>query len=193
MNIKAIETRYGGYRFRSRTEARWAVFFDTLGVVYEYEKEGYNLGGVLYLPDFWLPEHGIWVEIKPTEPTEEEREKARRLAIASEKNVVIFQGAPWFNIVRCLFTHDESDIARKNGGDFIAEFHKGSDFNEAEKAWIKFDMYRWAWAAWMYYEGEPGNSGIGFFFDDKDVAKAKHPVIADAYKAAREARFERNR
>jgi hypothetical protein len=28
--IKAIETSYKGYRFRSRLEARWAVFFDAL-------------------------------------------------------------------------------------------------------------------------------------------------------------------
>lgn len=26
--IKAIDTYYKGYRFRSRLEARWAVFFD---------------------------------------------------------------------------------------------------------------------------------------------------------------------
>jgi hypothetical protein len=32
-NIKAIETLYRGYRFRSRTEARWAVFFDGVGLV----------------------------------------------------------------------------------------------------------------------------------------------------------------
>ena len=34
MSIKAIETRYNGYRFRSRTEARWAVFFDAFGIRY---------------------------------------------------------------------------------------------------------------------------------------------------------------
>jgi len=27
---QVIETEYKWYRFRSRTEARWAVFFDTL-------------------------------------------------------------------------------------------------------------------------------------------------------------------
>ena len=37
MNIKPIETIYKGYRFRSRLEARWAVFFDALGIEYEYE------------------------------------------------------------------------------------------------------------------------------------------------------------
>lgn len=64
--IKAIETRYKGYRFRSRLEARWAVFFDALGIEWEYEKEGFDLGvHGWYLPDFWLPKHGIWIEIKP--------------------------------------------------------------------------------------------------------------------------------
>ena len=53
--IKPIETLYNGYRFRSRLEARWAVFFDTLGVKYEYEPEGYVLpDGTYYLPDFLI-------------------------------------------------------------------------------------------------------------------------------------------
>jgi len=64
--IKAIETVYNSYRFRSRLEARWAVFFDTLGVPYEYEPEGFELrGGNRYLPDFWLPTCDCWLEIKP--------------------------------------------------------------------------------------------------------------------------------
>jgi hypothetical protein len=37
MEIKPIETEYGGYKFRSRLEARWAVFFDTAKIKYEYE------------------------------------------------------------------------------------------------------------------------------------------------------------
>jgi hypothetical protein len=64
--IRPIETVYNGYRFRSRLEARWAVFFNTLNVRYEYESEGFELGdGIRYLPDFWLPDHRCWVEIKP--------------------------------------------------------------------------------------------------------------------------------
>lgn len=63
--IKAIETVYKGYRFRSRLEARWAVFFDALGVEYEYEPEGYVLSnGEKYLPDFYLPKLRIYVEVK---------------------------------------------------------------------------------------------------------------------------------
>lgn len=53
--IRAIETEYNGYRFRSRLEARWAVAFDAMGIKYEYEPEGYVLhDGTLYLPDFKL-------------------------------------------------------------------------------------------------------------------------------------------
>lgn len=51
--IKPIETIYNGYRFRSRLEARWAVFLDSLGVKYEYEPEGFEMpDGTRYLPDF---------------------------------------------------------------------------------------------------------------------------------------------
>ena len=64
--IEAIETSYAGYRFRSRLEARWAVFFDSLRIPWEYESEGYLIGAEKrpYLPDFWLPEAGTWVEVK---------------------------------------------------------------------------------------------------------------------------------
>lgn len=63
--LKAIETRYKGYRFRSRLEARWAIFFDALGLQWEYEKEGFILpSGRYYLPDFWIEGLG-WFEIKP--------------------------------------------------------------------------------------------------------------------------------
>lgn len=64
--IKAIETKYKGYRFRSRLEARWAVFFDALGIKWEYEPEGFDLDEAgYYLPDFRLTEHNQYVEIKP--------------------------------------------------------------------------------------------------------------------------------
>ncbi len=53
--IRPIQTEYNGYLFRSRLEARWAVFFDACGVEWEYEPEGYELGnGIRYLPDFLL-------------------------------------------------------------------------------------------------------------------------------------------
>ena len=78
-DIKPIETLYQGYRFRSRLEARWAVFFDTLGIEWQYEKEGFELpNGTRYLPDFWLPKLDCWIEIKGQDPTEGEHAKLAR-------------------------------------------------------------------------------------------------------------------
>jgi hypothetical protein len=54
MSIKSIPTQYGGVLFRSRLEARWAVFFDSCGWDWAYEQEGYTIDGVNYLPDFRL-------------------------------------------------------------------------------------------------------------------------------------------
>lgn len=89
--IKAIETVYNGYRLRSRLEARWAVFFDTLGIEYQYEPEGFDLGnGIWYLPDFWLPGFELWVEIKGTEPNYDEQSKAALLAQQGDNTVLIF-------------------------------------------------------------------------------------------------------
>lgn len=63
--MKAIQTEYRGYKFRSRLEARWAVFFDMLAIKYQYEAEGYELtNGKSYLPDFYLPDYDMYVEVK---------------------------------------------------------------------------------------------------------------------------------
>jgi hypothetical protein len=65
--IKTIPTTYNGIKFRSRLEARWAVFFDELGIKYLYEYEGFELENKeWYLPDFYLPEYGIYCEVKPS-------------------------------------------------------------------------------------------------------------------------------
>lgn len=65
--IKAIETHYDGCRFRSRLEARWAVFLNHEGITWEYEPQGFTIdtpiGKRNYLPDFWLGT-GQWAEVK---------------------------------------------------------------------------------------------------------------------------------
>lgn len=95
--MKAIETKYRGRRFRSRTEARWAVFFDALETPWEYEKEGFELPSGRYLPDFWLPEVGVgcWFEVKGVEPTDHEKKLAKELAEVTQSPVFIFAGQPW--------------------------------------------------------------------------------------------------
>lgn len=100
--IKAIPTKHRGITFRSRLEAHWAVFFDELGIKYHYELQGFDLGHVCYLPDFFLPEHNIWIEIKPKAPTHDEWDKAASLLLAlvksgSNAGVGILYGRPWLD------------------------------------------------------------------------------------------------
>ena len=67
--IAAIDTIYKGYRFRSRLEARWALFFDLCGMAWHYEAEPIKVNGEAYLPDFKLavPElrQPVYLEVKP--------------------------------------------------------------------------------------------------------------------------------
>ncbi len=89
MFAKPIETIYKGIRFRSRLEARWAVFLDSLDCSWAYESEGYELPfSGWYLPDFRvhnfpMGQNGdrfeIWVEVKGTMPSNEEINKLREL------------------------------------------------------------------------------------------------------------------
>lgn len=94
-DIRAIETRYKGYRFRSRLEARWAVFFDSCGFGWKYEDEGFMLpNGENYLPDFWLESLGLFAEIKGKSFTDSETERCRILCQASGRNVMMLDGLP---------------------------------------------------------------------------------------------------
>lgn len=96
MTIKAIETIYNGYRFRSRLEARWAVFFDKLQIQYEYELQGFELpGGIRYLPDFYVPSLGVHVEVKPHgKLSASEIEKLVRFAADADKPTLLISGTP---------------------------------------------------------------------------------------------------
>src|SRR5262245_59903512 len=94
MNVKSIATEYGGILYRSRTEARWAVFFTEQKIPFIYEADGFELDGMRYLPDFLLTFGNCWFEVKPFDPLPAEIEKARRLAQATKKLVFIAPGNP---------------------------------------------------------------------------------------------------
>jgi hypothetical protein len=73
--MKALDTEWNGYKFRSALEARWAAYFDKKNWVYVYEPQAYYISEVKsgYLPDFIV--EGIYTEIKPFEPQGIDREK----------------------------------------------------------------------------------------------------------------------
>lgn len=98
-SIKPIETKYKGFRFRSRLEARWAVYFDAMRIPWEYEPEGFDLGDLgWYLPDFHLYEKNIFAEVKPiggdVEVAKAKLEALVNLAVPVEFDCVLLDGPP---------------------------------------------------------------------------------------------------
>lgn len=207
--IKAIETSYKGYRFRSRLEARWAVFFDALGVAWEYEKQGYDLGlAGWYLPDFWLPDYRYWVEIKPNLDAvaiDEKKLSAFNAALNQDQDIFaereglsIFCGSPWAD--RSTFKTDYHVYLP------LHSFAKSTTYHWAACPLCgRFDLYDPYWPA----EGElavfcwpcdgggaPRIYGDDFSFFHKGGAITTRPErvypakLFDAYAAARGARFE---
>lgn len=117
--MKAIETSYKGYKFRSRLEARYAVFFDAMGIKWRYEIEGFVLpSGEYYLPDFWLPEFngGMWVEVKAEEFTEEEKAKCYELCFGSKKNVWLANDTPDLTCYEVFYWVDEPPYVMEGDG-----------------------------------------------------------------------------
>lgn len=87
--MKPIETAYNGVTFRSRLEARWALFFDLLKIRWLYEHEGFELASGRYLPDFYLPDLDVWVEIKPVSVSDPRHDEFK-----SEKKLFVLYGPP---------------------------------------------------------------------------------------------------
>ena len=204
--FKAIETKFDGYHFRSRLEARWAVFFKTLGIPYEYEKEGFDLDGVWYLPDFYLPGQRHWLEIKPSLPSKSERNKAIDLAIATQKPVVILAGNVWNDVKGFCFSYlPDIDLTRSQLAEVDKFPHKIHWITSDECMFLDYQEdiagadldigYMWSKARWK--ECPSCNSVIIWspikIPDHNPQCKCSFketPRIIDAYTAARQARFE---
>lgn len=185
-DLKPIETRYNGYRFRSRLEARWAVFFDALGIEWEYEKEGYDLGEAgWYLPDFWLPGMDMFAEIKGQELTQGEKCKIAALAKASDRLVAIL--GPKLQPIHCGQDNDfrvdgSQRCACPCGGaiDGCLEFGICSGCGD-----IVFGHLGTHYPCYDCDRHEP------LFCDGKwNPDDDRHPRIVKAFRKARSARFE---
>ena len=95
--VKSKDTFYNDRLYRSILEARWAVFFDTLGISFKYESTKFDTPLGWYLPDFYFPNLRLWGEIKPTSPSSIEASKIQTVANASGEIGCIFSSFPSFN------------------------------------------------------------------------------------------------
>ena len=129
-DIKPVETLYAGVRFRSRLEARWAVFFTAAGIPWEYEPERYALSdGRWYIPDFRL-DGRIFAEVKPPGGS---FEKAQLFP----GPILLLDGPPGsrpYNRYLCLHTEygeNGTDWAQIGVGDMDPHFFWGFGAEEA--------------------------------------------------------------
>lgn len=174
---QAIQTRYGGCHFRSRLEARWAVFFDHLEVPWDYEPEGYRLPSGWYLPDFWLPQQDAWFEIKGARPTDLEQQLGGELREATGKVVYI----AWGSMPR------DPDFTGKDATSDLG----GVGSRDIDLANSDMD-YAWCICT------SCGKPGVEYEARSERICGGRghkerngdHPRIAAAYIAARSARFE---
>lgn len=77
--LKVLPQSYRGHIYRSKIEAKWAVFFTLLKIPYEYEPNAFDIGdGEAYIPDFFLPDQNAYVEVKGSRPDIYDPEGLRR-------------------------------------------------------------------------------------------------------------------
>ena len=185
--MKAIDTEYKGYLFRSRLEARWAVFFDTCGVDWEYEPEGYDLGnGVYYLLDFLL--HGVdgrdggdlYVEVKG-EMTPGDAKKIQRFSTAGGRDP---ETGKYRNAILVVGNIPDGVTANE-----IASYISGHAYASAAVSLFNFEA-----VDGDCFAAHPGINRFGrfeLFGDDGSyLCGQDDAATADAYRRARQARFE---
>ena len=105
-NIKALPTVFAGCQFRSALEARWAVFFQTQGVTWNYEPETFRLAAGPYIPDFhlsWSSGSTVWAEVKPGMWDVTEYDAARHLEFATDgRTLLLLDGTPEPRAYACV-------------------------------------------------------------------------------------------
>lgn len=176
MEIKAIETRYRGYRFRSRLEARWAIYFDAIGLKWEYEMEGFDLGGAgLYLPDFWLPQVNMWAEVKANEFNDTENAKAKALANATDRPVLRLVGPPDFKTYMAFIPekyYGEDIEVDHDETDFLISMYHNYPINEHR--FYENSGYGGGWS----FEGEWPDSGVRGAIEKSRSTRFEHGETA---------------
>lgn len=183
-SLEAIPTRYAGELFRSRLEARWAVFFDELDIDWGYEVDQYSDGIEFYTPDFWLPEFEYFVEIKPKNVYD--IKKIKMLALTENREVfVAFEfPSPERTVIRsahCWFSY-RGEAVKSRGPHIWIDTADGITLDNIGEGWsdainVSRNMYDIAYDISIVKEKEPeiftridAASRVAQFYQFKDAS-----------------------
>lgn len=83
---KARPVTFKRVNYRSVLEARWAVFMSELELDFIYEPRGYRLKTGYHIPDFWLPQYKLWVQVKGPIPTKHDVTELTELVRVTKAN-----------------------------------------------------------------------------------------------------------
>ena len=109
--MHALETEYKGVLYRSRLEARWAIFFDACKLEYVYEPECFILkDGKKYTPDFYLPKYDLYVEIKPNFDWLENEYHLNRYINFSKKIIILSGSYPHYRTSRLFNNGSQENV-----------------------------------------------------------------------------------
>lgn len=210
MTIPPIETRYAGCRFRSRLEARWAVFFDTVGIPWQYEPQGFELTPLpaeliekmhndwlrepqesdhehlgRYLPDFWLPKQEAWFEVKGIDPKGQEWARLCRFMELTDQRVFVAYGSL-----------PDPRTFESSGHPYDEEQFDISTYGDHHYAWTRC---RWCGFYDITFDARSARTKCGCHkahyaeapcCNGDKCYRGDEPEILAAYTAARSARFE---
>ena len=177
MAIKPIETAYNGYRFRSRLEARTAVFLDASKIPYSYEPEGFVFeDGTAYLPDFFLPDQGTFLECKGV-MGEKDENKILQLAKATGKEIVIMDpDLTPFTAIYVEDMHDYFPWKGKKPGLYTEEAALGKCYKCGRKFFFGVNG-SWSCRCCGFYDGDATSEWLywpgGYIKDYEPIKKAK--------------------
>lgn len=180
--MKAIETTYNGYRFRSRLEARVAVFMDEAKIKYVYEPEGFVFeDGTTYLPDFYLPDMDTFLECKGV-MNEKDENKIDSLAKETGKEIVVIEPdllpyiAYHVDNLHDYFPFDKEEPGLITEDAFIGRCYR------CKKIFFGSVNGSWHCRCCGYYDG---NAGFDWLFSYDSKPDSYEPI-----KKARSKRFE---
>lgn len=121
--IRPLPARHRNVQFASLTECRWGCCFSELGLAWQYQPQGYNIGnGRAYLADFWISEWRCYVEVKPDGiDLDVPIAVCRALARGSPYRVLLIVGAPGGDTyyVNIYGGRDGSDHIEAERGHFV--------------------------------------------------------------------------